>query len=64
MYLGEQDFSGIHIEKTTFKGLSFYKSKFKKSIFNEIIIDSCLFDQANLEEAEWTNMMCSEKPLL
>ncbi|CAD8204147.1 unnamed protein product [Paramecium pentaurelia] len=64
VYLGEQDFSGIHIEKTTFKGLSFYKSKLKKSIFNEVIIDSCLFDQANLEEAKWTNMICSEKPLL
>ncbi|CAD8114051.1 unnamed protein product [Paramecium primaurelia] len=64
VYLGEQDFSGIHIEKTTLKGLSFYKSKFKKSIFNEAIIDSCLFDQANLEEAKWTNMICSEKPLL
>ncbi|CAD8204154.1 unnamed protein product [Paramecium pentaurelia] len=54
----------IQEKKTTFKGLSFYKSKLKKSIFNEVIIDSCLFDQANLEEAKWTNMIFSEKPLL
>ncbi|CAD8179343.1 unnamed protein product [Paramecium pentaurelia] len=64
VYIGEQDFSGIQIEKTTLKGLSFYKSILQQSIVIEVIIDSCLFDQANLEKAKWTNMICSEKPLL
>ncbi|CAD8100903.1 unnamed protein product [Paramecium primaurelia] len=64
VYLGEQEFQGIHLEKTTLKGLSFYKSKLQHSIFNEVIIDSCLFDEANLENAKWNNIICSEKPYL
>ncbi|CAD8130201.1 unnamed protein product [Paramecium sonneborni] len=64
VYLGEQDYSGIHLEKTTLKGLSFYKSKFQNSNFKEVIIDSCLFDEANLENAKWENIICSEKPSL
>ncbi|CAD8058767.1 unnamed protein product [Paramecium sonneborni] len=64
VYLGDQDFSEIEIEKTTFRGLSFYNTKFKKSILKDVVIDSCLFDEANLEKAEWENLICSEKPKL
>ncbi|CAK64563.1 unnamed protein product (macronuclear) [Paramecium tetraurelia] len=64
VYLGEQDFSGIKIKKTTLKGLSSLNSRSQNSIFEEVIIDSCLFDKAHLEKARWKSVICSEKPLL
>ncbi|CAD8105109.1 unnamed protein product [Paramecium sonneborni] len=63
-YLDNIDLSNICISDTKLNGLSFYKCNLNNSQFDNISIDSCNLNCATIENANWNNLICKEKPSL
>ncbi|CAD8077908.1 unnamed protein product [Paramecium sonneborni] len=63
VYLGSQDFSQINLADTNISGLSFFECYFSNSIFQNVIISSCNFNEADLSDINW-DVTCKEKPYL
>ncbi|CAD8077824.1 unnamed protein product [Paramecium sonneborni] len=64
IYLGSQNFSSIQLADTNISGLSFFESDFSNSIFQNVTINSCNFNQTNLSDIMWNDVICKEKPYL
>ncbi|CAD8113818.1 unnamed protein product [Paramecium primaurelia] len=64
VYLGSQDLNRINLAYTDISGLSLFDSDLSYSKFNYVEINSCNLNYADLTNAEWTNVICKEKPLL
>ncbi|CAD8125175.1 unnamed protein product [Paramecium sonneborni] len=62
VYLGSQNFSSIQLADTNISGLSFFESDYSNSIYQNVIINSCNFNQANLSDIMWNDVICKEKP--
>ncbi|CAD8084357.1 unnamed protein product [Paramecium sonneborni] len=63
-YLEEQNFSKLQISNTKLNGLSLFKCNLNNTIFDNVSIDSCNFSCSTIENANWTNLLCKEKPSL
>ncbi|CAD8099382.1 unnamed protein product [Paramecium sonneborni] len=64
VYLGSQDFSKIKLANTNISGLSLFDCDISCSIFQNVEINSCNFNLADLSNVQWQNVICKEKPLI
>ncbi|CAD8193283.1 unnamed protein product [Paramecium pentaurelia] len=64
IYLGSQKFDSIQLADTNISGLSFFESDLSRSKCKNVTINSCNFNQCNLSDIFWDDVICKEQPFL